>query len=154
MRSTVGLPPSSSDTGADPPAATARARAKGRSPARRGRKGGDHHEPDPRGHLLREPGRPAAPPHPRITWLATRLLLHQFLSDDTNQHTDGYGSSAEGRIRFAAEVAATVADEIGAERTGIRISPANPYNDIAESDTTELYPALLETLRPLGLAYL
>jgi N-ethylmaleimide reductase len=81
-------------------------------------------------------------------------LVHQFLSDNTNQRADGYGGSIEGRLRFAVEVAAAVADEIGAERTGIRISLANPYNDIAESDTAELYPALLDALRPLGLAYL
>src|SRR5205823_1519743 len=32
--------------------------------------------------------------------------------------------------------------------------PSNPYNDIAESDTAELYPALLRALSPLDLAYL
>ena len=85
---------------------------------------------------------------------ANGYLVHQFLSDNTNQRTDRYGGSLENRIRFAVEVAAAVADEIGAERTGLRISPGNPYNDIAESDTTELYPALLEALSPLGLAYL
>jgi N-ethylmaleimide reductase len=85
---------------------------------------------------------------------ANGYLVHQFLSDNTNQRTDRYGGSLENRIRFAVEVAAAVADEIGAERTGLRISPGNPYNDIAESDTAELYPALLEALRPLGLAYL
>ncbi len=85
---------------------------------------------------------------------ANGYLVRQFLSDNTNQRTDGYGGSIEGRIRFAVEVAAAVADEIGAERTGMRISPANPYNDIAESDTAELYPALLHALRPLDLAYL
>jgi N-ethylmaleimide reductase len=47
-----------------------------------------------------------------------------------------------------------VADEIGAERTGLRVSPGNPYNDIAEADVDEVYPMLLEALRPLGLAYL
>jgi N-ethylmaleimide reductase len=47
-----------------------------------------------------------------------------------------------------------VADEIGADRTGLRISPGNPFNDIAESDTAELYPALISALGPLGLAYL
>jgi N-ethylmaleimide reductase len=85
---------------------------------------------------------------------ANGYLVHQFLSDNTNRRTDRYGGSLDNRIRFAVEVAAAVADEIGAERTGLRISPGNPYNDIAESDTAELYPALLEALRPLGLAYL
>ncbi|WP_276206702.1 alkene reductase [Streptomyces griseoruber] len=85
---------------------------------------------------------------------ASGCLVHQFLADSTNRRTDGYGGSFESRIRFAVEVAAAVADEIGAERTGLRISPGNPCNDIAESDTAELYPALLRALGPLGLAYL
>ncbi|WP_199548228.1 alkene reductase [Streptomyces sp. N35] len=85
---------------------------------------------------------------------ANGYLVHQFLSDHTNRRTDGYGGSIEGRIRFAVEVAAAVADEIGPERTGFRISPGNTYNDMEESDTAELYAALLEALRPLDLAYL
>jgi N-ethylmaleimide reductase len=85
---------------------------------------------------------------------ANGYLVHQFLSDNTNRRTDRYGGSLDNRIRFAVEAAAAVADEIGADRTGSRISPGNPYNDIAESDTAELYPALLRALSPLGLAYL
>ncbi|MER7177178.1 alkene reductase [Streptomyces mesophilus] len=85
---------------------------------------------------------------------ANGYLVHQFLSDHTNRRTDGYGGSLANRIRFAVEVAAAVADEIGPERTGFRISPGNTYNDMAESDTAELYTALLEALRPLDLAYL
>jgi N-ethylmaleimide reductase len=85
---------------------------------------------------------------------ANGYLVHQFLADNTNQRTDRYGGSIDNRIRFAVEVATAVAEEIGADRTGLRISPGNPYNDIAESDTAELYPALLRALSPLGLAYL
>lgn len=85
---------------------------------------------------------------------ANGYLVHQFLSDNTNQRTDRYGGSIDNRIRFAVEVATAVASEIGADRTGLRISPGNPYNDIAESDTAELYPALLRALNPLDLAYL
>jgi N-ethylmaleimide reductase len=80
--------------------------------------------------------------------------VHQFLSDNTNQGNDRYGGSMDNPIRFAVEVATAVANEIGAERTGLRISPGNPYNDITESDTVELYPTLLRALGPLGLAYL
>ncbi len=57
---------------------------------------------------------------------ANGYLVHQFLSDNTNQRTDQYGGSIENRIRFAVEVATAVADEIGADRTGLRISPGNP----------------------------
>ncbi|WAP53665.1 alkene reductase [Streptomyces sp. S465] len=85
---------------------------------------------------------------------ASGYLVHQFLSTNANRRTDRYGGSVEGRIRFALEVATAVAEEIGAGRTGIRISPANPYNDIEEDDTHELYPALVRALAPLNLAYL
>ncbi|MGP4050311.1 alkene reductase [Streptomyces sp. 2A115] len=85
---------------------------------------------------------------------ANGYLLHQFFATNTNQRTDQYGGSVDNRIRFAVEVATAVADEIGAGRTGIRISPGNPFNDIAESDTHDLYPALVRALAPLDLAYL
>ncbi|SES38215.1 N-ethylmaleimide reductase [Lentzea xinjiangensis] len=85
---------------------------------------------------------------------ANGYLVHQFLAGNTNRRTDRYGGSAENRIRFAVEVATAVADEIGAGRTGIRLSPGNPFNDIAEDDTRELYPALVRALAPLNLAYL
>lgn len=85
---------------------------------------------------------------------ANGYLIHQFLSDNTNHRTDTYGGSLDNRIRFAVEVATAVADDIGADQTGFRISPGNTLNDIAESDTRELYPALVGALAPLGLAYL
>ncbi|MEU0247728.1 alkene reductase [Streptomyces sp. NPDC006235] len=85
---------------------------------------------------------------------ANGYLVHQFLATNTNRRTDRYGGSLGNRIRFAVEVATAVAEEIGAGRTGFRISPGNPFNDIAESDTHELYPALVRALAPLDLAYL
>ncbi|MBY8880244.1 alkene reductase [Actinacidiphila acidipaludis] len=85
---------------------------------------------------------------------ANGYLVHQFLSSNANRRTDGYGGPVENRIRFAVEVAAAVADEIGPGRTGLRLSPGNPYNDIREDDTHQLYPALLRALAPLDLAYL
>ncbi|MEV5433429.1 alkene reductase [Streptomyces sp. NPDC052701] len=85
---------------------------------------------------------------------ANGYLVHQFLSSNANERTDRYGGPVGNRIRFALEVAAAVADEIGAGRTGIRLSPGNPYNDIREDDTHELYPALVRALAPLDLAYL
>ncbi len=85
---------------------------------------------------------------------ASGYLVQQFLSDNANLRTDQYGGSVEGKIRFAVEVASAVADEIGAGRTGIRISPGTPFNDIAESDVHTVYGALIHELRRLGLAYL
>ncbi|MFI8823267.1 alkene reductase [Streptomyces sp. NPDC053431] len=85
---------------------------------------------------------------------ANGYLVHQFLATGSNHRTDEWGGPVENRIRFAVEVVRAVADAIGPERTGLRISPANPYNDIAESDTEELYTALVDAIDPLGIAYL
>ncbi|MET9950766.1 alkene reductase [Streptomyces sp. NPDC006339] len=85
---------------------------------------------------------------------ANGYLVHQFLATGSNRRTDEWGGPVENRIRFAVEVARAVADEIGPERTGIRLSPANPYNDITETDTEETYTRLVDALEPLGLAYL
>ena len=79
---------------------------------------------------------------------ANGYLVHQFLATNANQRTDRYGGSVDNRIRFAVEVATAVADEIGAGRTGIRISPGNPFNDIAESDTARAVPGTRTRPRP------
>ncbi|SOD86109.1 alkene reductase [Streptomyces sp. Ag109_G2-15] len=85
---------------------------------------------------------------------ANGMLLHQFLADNTNRRTDAYGGSVERRTRFAAEVTEAVADAIGADRVGIRISPASTVNGVLEDDTDGLYAALLARLKGLDLAYL
>ncbi|MET8582246.1 alkene reductase [Streptomyces collinus] len=85
---------------------------------------------------------------------ANGYLIHQFLAPNTNRRTDAWGASTEGRIRFAMEVVTAVAEAIGGHRAGLRISPGNPYNDIAEDTPDEIYPALLDRLAGLDLAYL
>jgi N-ethylmaleimide reductase len=85
---------------------------------------------------------------------ANGYLVHQFLAPTTNLRTDGWGVSVDGRIRFALELIRGIADAIGPERTALRISPGNPYNDMSEPDPDTTYLALAEALRPLGLAYL
>ncbi|HKX95060.1 MAG TPA: alkene reductase, partial [Methylibium sp.] len=54
---------------------------------------------------------------------ANGYLIDQFLRDGANHRTDAYGGSPENRARFALEVVDAVAAEIGAGRTGIRLSP-------------------------------
>ena len=85
---------------------------------------------------------------------ANGYLLHQFLADDTNQRTDAYGGSPQNRVRFVVEVAAAVAEAIGPDRVGIRISPGGAFNDMAETEVEQTYAALVEGLAPLGLLYL
>lgn len=85
---------------------------------------------------------------------ANGYLIHQFLAPNTNRRTDAWGGSDEARTRFAVEVVKAVAAEIGPERTGLRISPGNPYNDIDEPAPEATYTALVRAIEPLGLAYL
>ncbi|WP_239009883.1 alkene reductase [Streptomyces sp. 769] len=85
---------------------------------------------------------------------ANGYLIHQFLAPNSNQRTDAWGGDVEGRIRFAVEVTTAVAQAIGSHRVGLRISPGNPYNDIAEDDPGATYLALLARLSDLDLAYL
>lgn len=88
---------------------------------------------------------------------ANGYLIHQFLAPNSNRRTDAWGGSPEARTRFAVEVTKAVVDAVGADKVGFRISPANPYNDIDESDaidTEATYTILVSTLAPLGLAYL
>lgn len=85
---------------------------------------------------------------------ANGYLLHQFLADNSNTRTDRWGGDTAGRIRLTAEITKAVADSIGPHHTGLRISPANPFGDITETDPHTTYTALVRELAPLGLAYL
>ena len=85
---------------------------------------------------------------------ANSYLPHQFLADNTNLRTDEYGGGTTGRIRFVVEVVEAVADAVGAERVGLRISPGNTEGEMVERDPATVYRALLAAIDPLGLAYL
>ncbi|GAB2886976.1 alkene reductase [Streptomyces mayteni] len=84
---------------------------------------------------------------------ANGYLIHQFLSSNANLRTDRYGSTVAGRIRFAVEAVEASVDAVGADRVGIRLSPAGRVWDMVEDDAPALYAALFEALAPLGLAY-
>jgi N-ethylmaleimide reductase len=88
---------------------------------------------------------------------ANGYLLHQFLSPGANQRTDEYGGSSQNRTRFAVDVVTAVANAVGAEHVGLRISPEINIQDTFETDRDDVlatYGTLLDQLRPLGLAYL
>ena len=85
---------------------------------------------------------------------ANGYLLHQFLSTNANQRTDDWGQSIEGRIRFPLDVVRAVVDAVGADRVGLRVSPANRLNDIVEDGYPDTYRALVDAIEPIGLAYL
>lgn len=85
---------------------------------------------------------------------ANGYLIHQFLSDRSNQRPDNYGGSIPNRLRFALEVAEAVATEIGGERTGMRISPVSPANDAMDSAPAAVYFPLVKALNKFNLVYL
>ncbi|GAA0761274.1 alkene reductase [Ideonella azotifigens] len=85
---------------------------------------------------------------------ANGYLLEQFLRDSCNDRTDAYGGSMENRARLTLEVATVIVEEIGAGRTGIRLSPITPANDIGQdSNPQALFEYVVKGLARLGLAY-
>jgi N-ethylmaleimide reductase len=86
---------------------------------------------------------------------ANGYLVQQFLAQSANTRTDEYGSSIANRARFAIEVATAIAEEIGADRTAIRLSPGITMWGIDEgAEGPALYRYLVAELDKLGLAYL
>ncbi|MHA6526040.1 alkene reductase [Tessaracoccus sp. G1721] len=85
---------------------------------------------------------------------ANGYLIHQFLSSNANQRIDRWGGTPANRARFGIEIARAVADRIGGDRVGFRVSPGNALHDIVESDLEATYTALVTALGELGLAYL
>ncbi|EGV19006.1 alkene reductase [Thiocapsa marina] len=85
---------------------------------------------------------------------ANNYLLEQFLRDTVNDRAGPYGGSIANRARLVVDVMKAVADEIGAGRTGIRLSPMTTFNDTPrDSDPQALYNHLVDRLSALGLAY-
>jgi N-ethylmaleimide reductase len=88
---------------------------------------------------------------------ANGYLLHQFLASSTNSRVDAYGGTPENRASLVVEVVRAVTAAIGAERVGLRISPAHNIQGVLEADpaqTRAVYQALVDGIAPLGLAYL
>ena len=85
---------------------------------------------------------------------ANGYLLEQFLRDSINDRTDHYGGSVENRVRLPMEIMTEIAAEIGADRTGIRLSPVSPVNDAEQdSDPQGLFNHFMDRLNPLRLAF-
>ena len=85
---------------------------------------------------------------------ANGYLIDQFLRDGSNKRTDAYGGSIENRARFALEVTAAVVEEVGAARTGIRLSPVTPANDVTDSAPQPLFEYLVGKLDELKPVYI
>ncbi len=85
---------------------------------------------------------------------ANAYLIQQFFAPSANTRSDQYGGAIENRARFAIEIAQAIVEEIGADRTAIRLSPGTTIWGIDEgAQGPDLYRYLVAELDKLGLAY-
>ena len=85
---------------------------------------------------------------------ANGYLIDEFLRHSSNHRTDKYGGSQENRIRFLVEVAQAVADEVGADKTGIRMSPFITQRNMADDEIIEVMLKAAKELDRIGLIYI
>jgi len=85
---------------------------------------------------------------------ANGYLIDQFLRTTSNTRTDEYSGSRSNRLRFLREVIDAISDEIGAERTAIRLAP---FLTARGMDCPDILPTILEAaqyLQEKGIGYL
>lgn len=85
---------------------------------------------------------------------ANGYLLDEFIRDGSNKRTDDYGGSLENRWRFPLQVVAAVADAIEADRTGVRLSPTNPFQEMTDSDPVATFVHGTKALAALNPAFI
>lgn len=84
---------------------------------------------------------------------ANGYLLDQFLRTGTNMRGDRYGGTVQNRARLTLEVTEAVVGVWGADRVGIRFSPAGIFNDMHDNNPLETFGHVLSELNRFGLAY-
>lgn len=88
---------------------------------------------------------------------ANGYLLEQSLNPQVNNRNDDYGGSIINRSRLTLEVAQKIADAIGSEKVGLRISPYSTLSDMPvydESEVHDTYVYLAKELNRIDIAYL
>jgi N-ethylmaleimide reductase len=85
---------------------------------------------------------------------ANGYLIDQFLRDGTNKRTDSYGGSIENRIRLLTDVTRALIGVVGADRTGVRLSPNDDPQGCGDSDSEPLFTQAALALNSLKIAFL
>jgi len=85
---------------------------------------------------------------------ANGYLIDQFLRSNCNLRTDEYGGSKENRVRLLAEITQAVVNEIGAERTGVRLSPFIRFKDMDDPEILETIMIAAKQLEEIGATYI
>ncbi|MBL4899137.1 MAG: alkene reductase [Colwellia sp.] len=85
---------------------------------------------------------------------ANGYLIDQFLHHDSNRRNDEYGGSSENMVRFPLAVIDEIIKRIGADRTGLRVSPGAYFNINGDSQDRAVFDHLLPALEQRNLAFL
>lgn len=84
---------------------------------------------------------------------ANGYLIDQFLHYASNQRNDEYGETPEKMARFALDVVDAIVEKVGAERTGLRLSPGAYFNMEEDTRDKAVFDYLLNALQSRSLAY-
>ncbi|KAK0280097.1 hypothetical protein LTR35_008248 [Friedmanniomyces endolithicus] len=84
---------------------------------------------------------------------ANGYLVDAFTQDVSNKRTDRWGGSIENRTRFATSVTQAVVSAVGADKTGIRLSPWSTFQGMQMEDPIPTFSHLLHSLKEMKLAY-
>lgn len=85
---------------------------------------------------------------------ANGYLIDQFLRSNSNKRTDEYGGTQENRIRLLIEISKEVANAIGKEKTGIRLSPFISFKDMNDPEILQTIMIAAAELNKLDVAYI
>lgn len=85
---------------------------------------------------------------------ANGYLPNQFLATSSNLRTDAYGGDVPRRARFLLEATKAAIAAVGADRVGVRISPASHWQDVHDTDPKATYDYVARELNALGICYL
>jgi NADPH2 dehydrogenase len=85
---------------------------------------------------------------------ANGYLIDQFIQDTSNQRNDLYGGSVENRSRFINEIMKAMADAVGPERVGLRLSPWSQFQGMGMTNPITQFTDIIRKASQLNLAYL
>ena len=85
---------------------------------------------------------------------ANGYLIDQFLRSNSNTRTGEYGGSKENRIRLLIEISKAVANAVGKEKTGIRLSPFISFKDMNDLEILPTIMLAAKELKKLDVAYI
>jgi N-ethylmaleimide reductase len=81
-------------------------------------------------------------------------LLDQFINSASNQRDDAYGGSLEKRARLVLEVTRAVAEEVGADRVAVRLTPMGRFMGMGDETPEQTFSYIVRQLDSMNLAYL